>query len=130
MSDTPLRLPDRPSLEQLRKQAKDRLDAMPGAKLAEAQFALARDYGFDSWPRLVHHVEALVSPDVQQHDQIARDMVAVHRAGDVDAARRLNDLFHSDLDVEQIRRFIDQRLWHLPGGQERLAAFGPADARL
>ncbi len=56
------RLPARPSLEQLRKQAKDHLDAMraadPPATLAAAQHALAREYGFDSWPRLVHHVES------------------------------------------------------------------------
>jgi hypothetical protein len=62
MSDTPSRLPARPSLEHLRKQAKERLadlrTANPETTLAKAQFQLAREYGFDSWPRLVHHVEA------------------------------------------------------------------------
>ncbi|HKV98415.1 MAG TPA: ankyrin repeat domain-containing protein [Vicinamibacterales bacterium] len=57
-------LPERPSLEQLRKQAKEHLDALratdPSATLAAAQYALAREYGFDSWPKLVHHVEFLV----------------------------------------------------------------------
>lgn len=56
-------LPERPSLEQLRKQAKEQLDTLraadPSAKLATAQHALAREYGFDSWPSLVHHVEAM-----------------------------------------------------------------------
>ena len=28
-------------------------------RLAEAQHALAREYGFDSWPKLLHHVESL-----------------------------------------------------------------------
>lgn len=55
-------LPDRPSLEQLRKQAKEHLDTLrvadPSAKLADAQHALAREYGFDSWPALVHHIES------------------------------------------------------------------------
>ncbi len=59
----PRRLPERPSLGQLRKQAKDRLDAMrasdPTATLAAAQYALAREYGFESWPKLVHQVESL-----------------------------------------------------------------------
>jgi len=49
------RLPERPSLEQLRKQAKEHLDTLraadPLATLSAAQHALARDYGFDSWPR-------------------------------------------------------------------------------
>jgi hypothetical protein len=57
------RLPERPSLEQLRKQAKEQLDTLraadPSAKLAAAQHALAREYGFDSWPKLVHHVESM-----------------------------------------------------------------------
>ena len=57
------RLPERPSLEQLRKQAKEHLDTLraanPSVNLAAAQHALARDYGFDSWPKLVHHVESM-----------------------------------------------------------------------
>jgi uncharacterized protein len=57
------RLPDRPSLEQLRKQAKEHLDTLqavdPAVNLSAAQHALARDYGFESWPKLVHHVESL-----------------------------------------------------------------------
>jgi hypothetical protein len=56
------RLPERPSLEQLRKQAKEHLDALraadPSATLSLAQHALAREYGFDSWPHLVRHIES------------------------------------------------------------------------
>ena len=50
-------LPERPSLEHLRKQAKARKRgrAIP---LASAQHEVAREYGFDSWAKLVHHVEA------------------------------------------------------------------------
>ena len=64
MSVPPLRhLPPRPSLEQLRKQAKEHLDTLraadSGATLSAAQHALAREYGFESWPQLVHHVESL-----------------------------------------------------------------------
>lgn len=55
-------LPDRPNLDHLKRQAKDRLRqlqaASPGARLADAQHALARDYGFASWPKLKAHVEA------------------------------------------------------------------------
>ena len=57
------RLPERPSLEQLRKQAKEHLETLrladPSVNLAAAQHALARDYGFESWPKLVHHVESI-----------------------------------------------------------------------
>jgi ankyrin repeat protein len=50
-------LPPRPSLEHLRKQAKARKRER-GITLSQAQHELARDYGFDSWPKLVHHVRA------------------------------------------------------------------------
>src|SRR5688572_3495190 len=64
MSVPPRRhLPERPSLEQLRKQAREHLDTLravdPSVKLAAAQHALAREYGFESWPKLVHHVESM-----------------------------------------------------------------------
>ena len=49
----PRPLPDSPNLEWLRKQAKRHLDEMrastPAAKLADAQFDLAKRYGFTSW---------------------------------------------------------------------------------
>jgi ankyrin repeat protein len=48
---------------QLRKQAKEHLDRLraadPSTPLAAAQHALAREYGFDSWPMLIHHVESM-----------------------------------------------------------------------
>jgi ankyrin repeat protein len=53
---TPAPLPDEPSLEQLRKQAKD-LRKTSGVPLAQAQLAVARGYGFASWARLKRHVE-------------------------------------------------------------------------
>ena len=54
-------LPERPSLEQLRKQAKDLLHFTKAGKLSDAQLAIARTYGFDSWPKLVRHVESLAA---------------------------------------------------------------------
>ena len=71
------RLPVRPNLEQLQRQAKELLRAVragdanaiadmrehhpdsidpSAAKLADAQLVLARTYGASSWPRLVHAV--------------------------------------------------------------------------
>ena len=50
-------LPPRPSLEHLRKQAKARRRER-GVGLSQAQYEIAREYGFDSWPKLVHHVQA------------------------------------------------------------------------
>jgi hypothetical protein len=52
-------LPERPSLEQLRNQARE-LQMGRGIPLSQAQLELARSYGFPSWPRLKHHVEEML----------------------------------------------------------------------
>jgi hypothetical protein len=138
VSDSTSRLPERPSLEQLRKQAKDLLKQHrandPAAKarlqkhktitgepiLADAQFVLAREHGFDSWPKLLHYLLSAQSPDLDQHQRIAEDMLAAYNNADEQAAARLNDLFHSTLNVEQIHDFIRDRLFHLPDGPIRV----------
>lgn len=75
-------LPPRPSLEQLRKRAKDLLRAARSAdesaiqrfqsngarhhppRLSDAQHVIAREHGFASWPDLVHYVGDLTTaPD-------------------------------------------------------------------
>src|SRR5690242_15676112 len=81
-------LPSRPNLEQLKNQAKDLLKShqsgdaeslkriranhpnysnaaeveIRAAKfsLSDAQLAIAREYGFPSWPRLKEHIESLL----------------------------------------------------------------------
>lgn len=57
-----LRLPSRPSLGHLKKQAKDVLRLSrrqnPQRRLADAQHALARGYGFSNWVELKLHVES------------------------------------------------------------------------
>ncbi|MDQ6784758.1 MAG: ankyrin repeat domain-containing protein [Actinomycetota bacterium] len=50
-------LPQHPSLEHLRKQAKARR-RQRATSLNRAQHELACEYGFASWPKLVHHVQA------------------------------------------------------------------------
>ena len=56
-------LPDAPNLAWLRKQAKRALSALrktnPGAKLADAQFELAKQHGFPSWRALKEHIDGL-----------------------------------------------------------------------
>lgn len=58
-------LPQRPSLEHLHKQAKKRKRER-GIGLSRAQYELAREYGFESWPKLVHHVQASALRDIER----------------------------------------------------------------
>ena len=51
-------LPDRPSLRHLRDQAKDLLTTGATKSITDAQFKIARRYGFASWPKLKAHVES------------------------------------------------------------------------
>ena len=55
-------LPPRPNLDHLKKQAKELLQTLKqqdsDAQLADAQHALAREYGFASWPRLKAHIDS------------------------------------------------------------------------
>ena len=55
----PRSLPSRPDLRHLRDEAKRRRKAGEFPSIALAQLAVAREYGFRSWPRLKFHVEAL-----------------------------------------------------------------------
>jgi hypothetical protein len=54
-------LPSNPNLEHLKKQAKALLDKLrqrnADATLVDAQHALAREYGFPSWPKLKAHID-------------------------------------------------------------------------
>ena len=56
-------LPEYPSLEHLKKQAKDLLHAGRATKLAEAQRLVAQDYGFQSWAKLKAHVESFAADE-------------------------------------------------------------------
>jgi hypothetical protein len=100
-------LPDRPNLDHLRNQAKTLLDDVhagsadaivlfithaprttpQNAKLADAQFVLARSYGMPSWPKLVEHVERLASQTTEEA-LLHRFGAAIH-SGWADALRTL-----------------------------------------
>jgi len=113
MSNPALSLPTRPSLEQLRKQAKELLKAYraddpsavarfqphhprvipeKGVALADAQLVLAREYGLPSWGKLKHHVESLQRPADFDEPLWGRDtwpfLSAVYR-GDEAAVRQM-----------------------------------------
>jgi Ankyrin repeats (many copies) len=102
VSDVPvLELPDQPSLEQLRKQAKD-LRRAEGIGLSAAQLAVARRYGFASWTRLKRHVEV-----VTRYSRFPERMTAAGPAGEF---LRLACLTYADDQPErwaEARRLLD-----------------------
>ncbi|MBV9494080.1 MAG: ankyrin repeat domain-containing protein [Acidobacteria bacterium] len=81
-----LRLPEKTSYEYLKKLAKERLARLrandPAAKLADAQFAVARDYGFTNWRALKAEVDLRRAPHVAAFARACTD-------GDPDAMRTM-----------------------------------------
>jgi len=120
-------LPASPNLEQQRKRAKDLLQAVRAgdgealarfarrhprlagsstipkdARLTDAQWVVAREYGFASWPRLKAHIEALggkrevrhpFETDLQYYRDRASGMLSVFGTGERNAIRLVR-LFH------------------------------------
>ena len=142
MSEFPSRLPARPSLEQLHKQAKELLrqyhagDAgaaerlsMPSPRLADAQFVLAREYGFESWAKLKHHVEAGPGAGLEKFERLAKDLATAYSAGDAMAIREINwslgTSFVWDREPEQMQRRLST--WF--ASENRTPELALADAR-
>ncbi len=60
--ELPRQLPDNPNLRHLKDEAKDLLKAGGAVSITDAQFKIARLYGFSSWPKLKAHVDSLTAP--------------------------------------------------------------------
>jgi ankyrin repeat protein len=79
-------LPDRPNLRHLKDQARDLFDAGSASSIADAQFRIARLYGFASWPKLKAHVEASVEfgqlkQAIDMNDLVrVKDLMTRHQA--------------------------------------------------
>src|SRR5205814_1075979 len=78
-------LPETPSIEFLRQEAKDVLRAIresdPGATLAKAQRALAERYGFDSWAELKSEVERRRTAGAARSEELARSLASAFGLG-------------------------------------------------
>jgi ankyrin repeat protein len=89
-----LSLPESPNLEWLRKQAKRRHDELrrndPAANLADAQFDLAKQYGFTSWRSLKAHIDSLT---------IDGQLFGAAEKGDLKTLTALLDRFPDKLHV-------------------------------
>jgi hypothetical protein len=90
-----LELPDNPNLEWLRKQAKTRLAELrrvdPSAKLSEAQFGIAKRYGFSSWRALKEHLDSLT---------LEGQIIETARKGHAERLARLLDEHPDKLDLK------------------------------
>src|SRR5215469_685088 len=70
-------LPDRPNLRHLKDQAKDMIKTGAATSITDAQFKIARIYGFASWPKLKAHVESFEEIGQLQQAIDTNDIVRV-----------------------------------------------------
>jgi ankyrin repeat protein len=70
-------LPARPNLRHLKDQAKDLLTSGVASSITDAQFRIARLYGFPSWPKLKAHVESLGETGELEHAIDTNDLARV-----------------------------------------------------
>src|SRR5207253_3726938 len=97
------RLPAILSLEQAQKQAKEllrqcragdpaalarfrsaspRSDAPERPALADAQFVIARESGFETWALLKRHIASRRPPGLERYERLARALAAAYTRGD------------------------------------------------
>lgn len=108
------RLPDDPSAEHLRKQAKRRAK-QESIRLAEAQRRLAADYGFRSWAALMRTV-----PQSAANDEISPLSAAAARGDTAEVAA----LLAAGASPDGSKGEIDTPLWHV------CSSAAPTEARL
>lgn len=102
-----LSLPERPSLEFLRKLAKARKRER-SIGLSRAQHEIAREYGFDSWPKLVRHVKVTGLSGIERALVLA-DPVGLARylpGGDDSLLVLLRRSIGSRVDVQECARIL------------------------
>jgi ankyrin repeat protein len=102
-------LPEKPNLEFLKKQAKELLRSRQQGKLADAQLALSKEYGFHTWADLKAHVQALTLSPAEALKAAVCDM---------DAARVREVL----KQYPELRTSIDDPLPDYGFGQQALYA--------
>jgi hypothetical protein len=162
-------LPSRPDLDHLKHQAKDLFDAChagtPEAfgrirsfhpkfadatsgdfvpakvSLADAQLVIAREYGFESWPKLKRHVESLAPSskeevehasgfaDAEHFDNLAKNLVAAFESGDAAAIQRLNDHRGRTSTWEDVRADVWHGVYKVRQAKGRPGSFEIGDAQ-
>ena len=116
------------SLDNLRKEAKRRLresrandrQAGPKQSLREMQHAIAREFGMPGWAELKR---------VLGYEQLARDMVAVYRAGDDAALQRIHQHYGNVSSAGDLRALVWRMMYRVRKAKAAADAFQIPEAQ-
>src|SRR5262245_2988001 len=104
-NEVPRQLPDNPNLRHLKNQARDLLKAGGAKSLTDAQFKIARLYGFPSWPKLKAHVDALKEIGRLKHEIDANDADLVNKD-----ERTREERFRKMLELALLKQEAEMKL--------------------
>ena len=145
-----LRRGNREALDRVHAKLKESHDTKPAEfKLADAQFTIAREYGFTSWPRLVEYFDTLARHELSgardrhqpqtHHEAWARTLMVEHaekRAWTVQFltayvprfyGRSTDDVFRTEVTVEDAK-LATARMHRYPSWEAMIAESKPHDA--
>lgn len=97
--------------------------------LADAQFVLARQYGFESWAKLVHQVEATNPPGLRRFEGLAEEVAAAYTSGDYEAIREINWVYGTAFGHDRDLTRMQERLPTWFASEARAMDLALADAR-
>ena len=113
VSDAARALPDRPNLRHLKDQAKDLLKAGNARSFSDAQFQIAREYGFTSWPKLKAHIDSLEEAEISGHSPFAPSRCQSERGPLNQVRKNWLPFYHFSLrqpDNERLHRLTNRYL--------------------
>lgn len=150
MSDITPSLPARPSLEQLSKQAKEllrqyragkigaldrfdtanpRSDGQGPASLADAQFVIAHEHGFETWAKLKRHIETIRPSGIEQFERFAKMLADAYSSGNAETIRAINSNYGTSFVWERQAIDMQRRLPRWFASASRTPDLALADAQ-
>src|SRR5262249_31531491 len=102
-----------------------------------------REYGFESWAKLKHHVETLgqrAAPEIRpaapapqgvadRYANLAQDLVAAHESGDAAAIQRLNEHHGRAFTWDDVRAEVWHNVYKVRQAGGRPGSFAIEDAQ-
>lgn len=95
--------------------------------LRDVQHALAREHGHKGWIDLRRALDdgkrrGITTPDADQYDTLAKDVLAAYQTGNAAAMQRLQERFRRPVTWETLRAEVDHQLAQLPDAVRPSAA--------
>ena len=109
-------------------------NASSNPALRDVQHALAREHGHESWIDLRRALDdgkrrGAATPDADQYDTLANDVLAAYQTGNAAAMERLQERFRRPVTWETLRAEVDRQLQQLPDAVRPSAGLSLADIR-